>query len=162
MILYGVIIVLIIIALFYLRSVENALMKGFWKADIDFCENADLDMFILYIGESDYYNTNGYFLAKNKLGIILNNPVKLYFDGFNMPFISNKDYEISIDWLGFEHNSEALPSIINMCYYPYHNKIILYKDDTTYAILYKDSSMSCSVDQPKMPLSLLESDTSSR
>ena len=76
MILYGIIITLIIIAIFYLRSIENALMKGFWKADIDFCETADLDMFILYIGESDYYNTNGYLLAKNKAGIILNNPIK--------------------------------------------------------------------------------------
>jgi hypothetical protein len=125
------------------------MMRGFWKADMEFCKNADLEFFMMYLGSNVSYAGNtryGYMLAKNEDGIILNNPIKISFGtAFSLnPFMTfSKKYNASIDWQETEHNEDTFPSDVTVMYYPSHNKLVFYDKDTVYAILYKDAVLSC-------------------
>lgn len=143
-----IIFVMILIVLSY-RSVEDSLMKGFWRADSQFCEDAELTMFVLYLSDNVNYfgNTrNGYLVASNDQGIILNNPIKLNFSWTTnvLPGLSHcKNYDVSIDWLETPPDDpEAFPSELSAAYYPKYGKLILYKNDEVLASLWRDNQMS--------------------
>lgn len=148
----AVIIFILIVLTFHTRSLENSMMKGFWRADADFCQTAGLDIFLLYLGSNTGYGITharpGYFLAKNAEGLILNNAVDITFSGgMNLlPTASHcKKYTMNIDWNETDdnlHDEEAFPSEVTACYYPFHHKLVLYSGDTVHAILYKDSKLS--------------------
>jgi hypothetical protein len=144
-IIYSVIIVIIILVIYLSRSYERDLLKGFWKADADFCDKADLSYFILYIGNSSVFSGHSsYIVASNINGIILNNQVKMSFSGLSInPLINNKrKYNIDIDWLDDEIDDDVFPSCLSAEFYPKYGKLVLYKDDDIKAILYKDSQMT--------------------
>jgi hypothetical protein len=151
-ILYGVLIIVIIFFL-YSRYLESNILTGFWRADAEFCNNAELDMFILYFGSPNLLlNRNGYLFATNCNGIILNNPVNFKISGgFTLnPFIcKEKKYSVCIDWNDLTPEEEAFPSNFSMSYFPNNSKLVLYKDDTVLVVLWKDPQMSCiSCDSP--------------
>jgi hypothetical protein len=131
---------------------ENSMMKGFWRADPEFCQTAGLDIFLLYLGSNTSYGLShtrtGYFLAKIPDGLILNNSVNIRFTGGAniLPTASHcKKYGMHIDWQDTEdepHNEEAFPSELQANYYPFHQKLVLYSGDTVHAILYRDNKLS--------------------
>lgn len=145
----SIIIFMIVIMTFMSRASEDALLKGFWRADADFCDRAELEMFVLYLGDNIGYIRhcrNGYILAANQQGIILNNPIKIILSGnINiMPGIStSKNYNANIDWLESPlDDSETFPSEFQLTYYPRYGKLILYRGDEVLASLWKDCQMS--------------------
>jgi hypothetical protein len=145
----SIIIFMIVIMIFMSRSAEDKLLKGFWRADADFCDRAELEMFVLYLGDDIGYIKhcrNGYLLAANKGGFILNNPIKLTLSG-NVNILpgmaKTKNYNASIDWLESEpEDPNAFPSEFQAAYYPAYGKLVLYQDDEVLASLWKDSQMS--------------------
>ena len=148
----AVVILMLVILTFHNRSLENSMMKGFWKADPEFCQTAGLDIFLLYLGANTSYGLShtrsGYFLAKVPDGLILNNSVDITFTGGAniLPTASHcKEYGMNIDWQDTEddqHDESAFPSELRANYYPFHNKLVLYSGDTVHAILYRDSKLS--------------------
>jgi hypothetical protein len=136
--LIGVVVIFLLIILYYTsRSEENALLRGFWTADAEFCERAGLQMFVMYIGNSQYT----YLLAANESGIILNNPAKLCIRHFTLnPTVSHcKDMAASLEWIDDEpEDSMAFPKQFRMAFYPTSGKLVLYQKDTVLAILWKD------------------------
>ena len=145
----SIVIFVIVLLIFMARGSENTLLKGFWRADADFCNNAELEMFVLYISDNTGYinhTRNGYILAANKQGIILNNPITLSFSGgvhFSPMLVGKKNYTVTIDWNGSPpEDSDAFPSKLQLTYYPKHCKIVLHKDDLVLAALWKDCQMS--------------------
>lgn len=145
----GAIIVFFIIVIYYMnRSYENSSIKGFWIADADFCEDAELQMFVLYIGNSisAFKNKrNGYLLVANKDGFILNNKIELNLSR-SINLSNNAEYNLDIDWLdncpNEEDGDEVFPNRCEMIYYVAHGKIVLYKDNKILASLWKDHQMS--------------------
>jgi hypothetical protein len=149
-----VVVFTIAILTFHTRSIENTMMRGFWRADADFCHTAELEIFVMYLGGNVSYGGNtryGYILAKNADGFILNNSVKIDFTGgINvLPTLAHcKDYNMSIDWQDEDapedekHDEEAFPSELSAAYYPQHQKLVLYSGDSVHAILYKDTKLS--------------------
>ena len=151
------IIVLYILLVYYSRSLDKSLLCGFWKASLDYCESADLDLFILYISKkttmlgSILGGNYGYMLIKNSDGIILNCPLIIYFSSWNMwPYLTNKvNYNTTIEWVtekSDQPDENVFPSKLSAEFYPKYGKLVLYKNDTIQAILYKDchlSSMDC-------------------
>jgi hypothetical protein len=168
----GIIVIFTLVILtFQVRSLEGSMMRGFWKADPEFCSTAELEIFIMYLGHNVSYGGNtryGYMLAKNADGFILNNSVKIDFTGANniLPTVTHcKDYGMHIDWQDEDlpederHNESAFPSDLRAAYYPKHNKIVLYSGDSVHAILYKDTKLSAMTagdslvpDSTKIPL----------
>ncbi len=145
----AVIIFIFVLAYFIARAHENTLLSGFWKADADFCQRAELEMFLLYLGDNIgtlSHCRNGYLLAANEQGIILNNPIKITFAGAHTisPTMSFcKDYSATIDWLEFEpEDPDTFPSEFRAAYYPKYGKLLLYKNDEVIASLWKDCHMS--------------------
>jgi len=139
---------MLVLMSFLSRSLEDSSLKGFWRADPQFCEKAELEMFMLYLGDNTGYLRNiryGYLLAANDKGLILNNPIKITFSG-NMnvlPGMSRcKNYNACIDWLDESPGDDVFPSEFQATYYPKYGKIVFYQDSKVLAILWKDCQMS--------------------
>ena len=136
-------------------------MKGFWKGDADFNDQAGVELFLIYMGESSALSSSrpGYILIKNSDGIIINNAVEFKLSGgksINPGLSSCREYAVTIDWLG-EEDYSFFPSEQEMYYYPENGKIVFFADDQVHAILYKDNSISDIT--RKMPDSLLDQDS---
>jgi hypothetical protein len=143
-----VITIILITLVFHSRYVEASNMKGFWKADAEFCRSTELELFILYLGSCENVISQsrfGYLLAKNYDGIIINNPVKIYFKN-NMeilPYLTDcKKYKVKIDWQDIEHEEDTFPSELDLAYYPCNGKLVFYASDIVYTVLYKDHGLS--------------------
>ena len=145
----SIIIFMLVLMTFMSRAAEDSYLKGFWRADADFCDRAELEMFVLYLGDNVGYIRhcrNGYMLAANQQGIILNNPIKLTLSGnINiMPGIAKcKYYNASIDWMeSTPDDPNTFPSEFQATYYPKYGKLVLYQGDEVLASLWKDCQMS--------------------
>lgn len=144
----GVLIVLLIMVMVWIfRCDEDTCMKGFWKASHDFCDRAQLVLFLLRIGDAHLGGKRDcYLLAQTDNGIILNNAVTMTFSGnWNlMPGMADiKNYDVHIDWLGTPPDDpSAFPSQLCASYYPKHSKLILHSNDEVLAALYKDTETS--------------------
>lgn len=143
------VIFMLVLVTFMSRTSEDLLLKGFWRADADFCDRAELEMFVLYLGDNVGYVQhcrNGYLLAANQQGIILNNPIKLTLSGnINlMPGMAKcKNYNAYIDWMESPlDNPETFPSEFQATYYPKYGKLVLHHGDEVLASLWKDCQMS--------------------
>jgi hypothetical protein len=147
----GIIVVFIIILIIYSRYIEDKNLNGFWKADAEFCQNAELEFFMLYMGKNESYitnNRNGYMLAKNDKGIIINSSIKMNLSPHNKlsvlnPFIMNeKKYNVVIEWEDENHDEDIFPSELHLMYYPNHGKLVMYNNDTVLGCFYKDNYLS--------------------
>ena len=159
----------VIIALVYLiwsfRTNESQLLKGFWRADAQFCENAELSMFVLYLGDNTSWLGNiryAYLLASNPQGIILNHPVQLTFSGSYCiePYLSKcRNYNVAAEWLGEDVDEETFPSDFQAAYYPANGKLVLYSNGEVLAILWKDQQMSALGCSDLCPEKVLDDET---
>lgn len=145
----SIIIFMLVLMTFMSRATEDSYLKGFWRADADFCDRAELEMFVLYLGDNVGYVKhcrNGYILAANQQGIILNNPIKITLSGnINiMPGIAKrKNYNANIDWMeSAPDDPDTFPSEFQATYYPKYSKLVLYQGNEVLASLWKDCQMS--------------------
>jgi hypothetical protein len=144
-----VVVVILVLIIIIMRITEDNMLKGFWRATDNFCNEAELELFLVYIGDNNSYlghNRPSFFLAANSDGIILNNPVDLNF-GFSgniKPWFSGcKKYDACIDWHNEPPEDEnVFPTEFQIAYYPQNNKLVFYKNDEVLVILWKDSEMS--------------------
>lgn len=135
------VIVLVLILILIINKDRN-LMNGFWKADNSFCEESELELMIIYFGDSDLLNKRGgYIMIKNSEGFLINNPVEFNMSLLINPFADKIECDLNIDWLG-ESEYSFFPNIQKMIYYPKKGKIILKDKRQIYAVLYKDHIMS--------------------
>jgi hypothetical protein len=130
------------------RYTEHQLLRGFWCADADFCQRADLQKFILYIGDQQASGRVGYMLVVTSAGIIINNPIKINTTCYTLnPLVSHDiKYSVNIAWYEdadfktkAEHEEEAFPSKCSGSFQPFESRLTLYTDDTTHVILYRDN-----------------------
>lgn len=157
-----VIVVILLIIIIYnliVGSIDiSCLLKGFYQAPPIFCANAGVDSFLLYINGMDIDDQS--FNKFNKLFKQPNKPNKpnkkhtgyiLSTQGQNM--IINELIDFSVKWENkslknifldgyicgeWEMSKIAhIPSCLSIKFYPFLGKIILHKDKTTYAIVYR-------------------------
>ncbi len=136
--------IFVIILILLWTTPKVKLLKGFWLADADYCEQAGLQYYLLRIGEMSGINTyNAYILAANEKGIIMNNHLKLDF-GINLSQLASQKIEgcVEIDVLDDEYEEFFLPKKMDYTYYPYHGKLIWECEDHIMGIFYKNASMS--------------------
>lgn len=167
MILYlvgGVIVFVLLITIIMYRFTESYLLRGFWRADAEFCENAELSMFVLYLGDNNSYlyeSRPGYMLAANAEGIILNNPIVLSMStglNFTLGMAKCKIYHATIDWQDNEpEDPDTFPTEFEVAYYPANGKLVMYKDDEVLASLWKDCQMSALESDELLPEGLAAS-----
>lgn len=149
-------IIILIIFWIYLTYLERDLIKGFWRADADFCDQSELTAFVVYLGEPTGIFSNerfAYFLASNEEGIIINTAAKVRLSGMTILGLRTT-YNMNLEYQN-EHNEETLPSQLCLDWYPSIGKIVIYDAEMIYAVLYKDSITSSIIthtpDQVKEP-----------
>jgi len=143
------IIIVICIYLIYIwlkPSIYDQLLNGFYEADPDFCEEAGLDMFCLYLNND--VNILGarscYILASKDDEIIINEPTTAHITSqwtwswFSDP-TKPKYFNVKFD---FDIDSDIFPNEQCIRFYPDIGKLVLYTDDTITAVLYKNGAYS--------------------
>lgn len=130
----------IILVIWIFRGTEKHMMYGFWRANAEFCEKADLDLCVLYLGKNA-----GYIIMKVRGGeIILNSPFSYELSrGYCLrPWMSpRRDFKIKFNWCD-KQPCEFFPEHQNLIYWPADGKIILSDEKQVYAILYKDNALT--------------------
>jgi hypothetical protein len=145
----GIVIVIIILCSYQIYGmattrISNQLLTGFWEADKSFCNESGLSMFSIYMGDSDFRGARPcYVLAvQDDDTIILNEPTTITFSkswsGILSQNLNPVEYNISFS----DIKSEFFPPQQQMSYYVTTSKIILYKKDVVFAVLYKNPVLS--------------------
>jgi len=145
----NIIITIIIIIVIYLyiimmdRKTYDNFISGFWKADQNYCDNAEISNMILYI---DSIDNTGYLIINKDNDLIENSAFRLekkIISNYNnlLPFNNNIEYNVKFnskdnnEFLWDNGNYILKLSIIS-------GTIVIYKEDTIFSILYKDNSVS--------------------
>lgn len=138
-----IVIIIIIITIIYMNGQSyNNFMSGFWKAESEYCEGADIDNMVLYINNNT--NSGHLIISKDetiienssfdiKKNIIRNIANLIPFNQmmtYNIRFISKSD-----DFLWKDKEYGLSVSMIT-------GSMILYKDGVLYSKLYKDNDIS--------------------
>jgi hypothetical protein len=142
----------IIILLFYIytlhsdRNMYDKFTSGFWKADNSYCTEADIDDMVFYINcctntghliitkdneliENSSFNIKKEVINNSNNLIPFNNILGNQLLEYNIEFISDNDFL----WNDGKYSLKI--SIIN-------GSMIIYKDETLFAKLYKDNGIS--------------------
>ena len=151
--------------LFVARINEYAGLRGFWNAPADFCAEAGLTMFVMFIGDSvgiNVWRRRGYLLMRSGDGYLLNNPAEFTIrphltTAIAVPFATSakvsRKFALTIDWIGLveEEDVPEFPRELTLTYYPMNRKIILEAPDAdtgdakstaVFAAFYKDGQAS--------------------
>lgn len=148
MLIYGIIITIVIL-LFYIilicscAATSQKLFTGFWQGDPSFCDEAELELFICYIGKKQNNTYPIYVLAKNSDGFIINDQAELsltehYTSYNNISLDTLKQYKVAFDGIDYDY----FPTNQTLTYYPSKGKIVLSSDDEIHIVLYKSNIMS--------------------
>ena len=133
-------------------AINNNLLSGFWKADINFLEEAGLTSFVLYFAPPNWSGDRAcYILAEKSNELVINEPcsVKLSED-WNLSNLSmglNTKYYTA---LFSDLDTNEFPKKQNMIFNPNSGKIVLSKADTIYGVFFKDSYLPDTIYQDKM------------
>jgi len=136
------IIIIYIYILYQNRILYNKFLTGFWKADDEYCKNAEIDNMILYL---DYPKNNGYLIINKDENLIENTSfsfTKKILNNYNnlIPFNNTIEYCIKFNsddddftWNNGEFKLKV--SIID-------GALIILKDNIIFSILHKDNNIS--------------------
>jgi hypothetical protein len=153
----GFAVVLIIVLWFIVNArcasaMNDNLLSGFWKADADFLEDADLSSFVLYFASPDWRGSRAcYILAEKGTELVINEPcsVKLsetWAFGNWSTGLNTKSYTILFSDL----ETDDFPKKQNMVFNPNSGKIVLSKADTIYGVFFKDAYLTDMIYQDKI------------
>ncbi len=132
--------------IYYESHIIHNLLGGFWEADSSFCKESGLDMFCLYMdGNYNIFGTRGCYILATRDGEVIINTSSIATMTFNwfsaeniyLGFDGAKYLDIHFEELD-EDIVEVFPKYQKIRFYPICNKIVLYKDDTITAVLYKN------------------------
>lgn len=118
---WGIIIVVILIVVYL--GLSNHPGNGFWVAPQDFLDEAGLDSLILFLGKD-----GSYIFAMREDEVMMNDVVDVNFSWFGSSVRFNG---ISYDFFPSVQSTKITPG-----------KLVLYKGDTVYAVLYHNAELS--------------------
>lgn len=140
-----VVVIIFLVMRFYSQfrhNIQNSLLNGFWRGFDTFCQNAELSMMLLYVGEynstDDIYSCH--IIAINEHGFVLN-------DSFNMRLVPDNSYKLNnINTMLYKAQLEGVnyphfPAIQYVEFDP-RGTMRFFVGDTMYANMYRDCSMN--------------------
>jgi hypothetical protein len=142
----AILVLIYVVWLFTVRNSEADLLYGFWKADASFLESSGLTNMIFFIDKNRLHKTdrNGYLLATNDEGMILNNPVLFKLSRaitMNPAMCDVAVYVVDIDWLEYDA-PDHFASQQTLHYYPKLGKLVFSNAEEITAVLYRDNEMT--------------------
>lgn len=120
-------------------------LTGFWEADRDFCNESELKVLSIFIGDPDSSGKLPCYilLIQDDDEVLINERTNI---NLRPKWCSNNLYDRKAPWeyditlSKMESSAFALKQ--SMKHYATANKIIMYKKDTVYAVLYKNPVLS--------------------
>ena len=131
-IILAIVVVILVVIIYWNKSMCSGATRGFWIADPDFCQEAEIDSLIMKISKNDAYILgikDGEIFINENTGINMSNATSTMGDNFTA----------KISFLDIEN--EQFPKKATIKVYPYVGKLMLYdKDNNLYGVFYKDGS----------------------
>ena len=138
-------------------SMYANLLSGFWKADADFLDEAELNSFVLYFAPSNWKGIRAcYILAEKNGELVINEPCSVKVcEKWEMSNWSTSLKPKTYDLLFSDLETDDFPKKQNMVFNPNSGKIVISKADTIYGVFYKDSYLTDTICKDKI-LELVE------
>ncbi len=138
-----IIVLILVIAAYYFYSnyTKNtgspytSLLSGFWRAPKTFLIESDTELISMYL-ESNLQD--GWLIIKKEDGFILNDQIEVSLK--EVPSEGARVVKYEVYYGGIE--SDDFPNRQSILYYPDCSKLILYKGDRIFAVLYKDCELT--------------------
>ncbi len=141
---FTVIAILALVLYFYYNYCENALhqslLSGFWEANREFCDEAGLDVFCMFLSENYSYSNvrSCYVLAQKDGDFVINEPCDVQINPIRYRGL-NAASDFAIKFKGMSGASDVFPADQTMKFYPICGKFVLYNGDTITAAMYKNA-----------------------
>lgn len=135
-----VLVIILLVVSYYMGGymTEMNTLGGFWETNAEFNLESGLSAFTFYIGDKRNGEYSSYLLMMKDDTILINEPLVFTITGRYDMF---KDYREFI--LRFKKlESDILPSIMKMRFYPQNGKILLLDHDKIYAMFFKNPVLS--------------------
>lgn len=135
-----VLVIILLVVSYYMGvyMTEMNTLGGFWETNAEFNLESGLSAFTFYIGDKRNGEYSSYLLMMKDDTILINEPLVFTITGRYDMF---KDYREFI--LRFKKlESDILPSIMKMRFYPQNGKILLLDHDKIYAMFFKNPVLS--------------------
>lgn len=133
-------------------AMYNNLLSGFWKADSDFLNEAELSSFVIYFAPPNWKGDRAcYILAEKNDELVINEPCSVKLSesweiGNWSTELNTKAYTVTFGDL----ETNDFPKKQNMIFNPNSGKIVLSKADTIYGVFFKDSYLTDTVYRDKI------------
>lgn len=128
----GIVVIMLVFAIIWHMHACRKMLNGFWIADANYCEEAEIDSLMLQISGKDAYIIG---IKDNQL--FLNESTKISI--CNTPTFLSECYVLSINFGNIDN--EQFPNKAKAKIYPYIGKMYLYDSDKTlYGLFYKDGN----------------------
>lgn len=145
---FGAVIVLMVsLVLSYTFGKTRAdmeLLPGFWEANSEFNREAGLQLFSFYIGDKNDGVYPAYLLMVedgDDQNMLINEPTQFIINEPFTNFIATDDCREML--LKFDKlETDLIPYMLKMRYYPRTTKMVLYDHSKIYAVLFKNSVLS--------------------
>ena len=145
---YIILVVLSIILIFITYQIgrtsgDMSMLQGFWESNSEFNKEAGLDTFTFYIGDKCSNNYPSYLLmieSGAEQTILINEPTTFTINDSFMNFSYDDCREFKIKFNNLE--TQLLPSVLTMKFYPHTCKIVLYNHKKIYAVFFKNLVLS--------------------
>jgi hypothetical protein len=151
-------VVILIIVLWFMvnsrcvSSMNDNLLSGFWKADVDFLDDSELSSFVLYFAPPNWSGNRAcYILAEKDGELVINEPCSVKLSetwelGNLYSRLNTKSYSVSFSDL----ETNDFPKKQNMVFNPNSGKIVLSKADVIYGVFFKDSYLTDTIYNDEM------------
>ena len=145
---YIILVVLSILLIFITYQIgrnsgDMRMLQGFWESNLEFNKEAGLDTFTFYIGDKCSNNYPSYLLmieSGAEQTILINEPTTFTLNDSFMNFSYDDYREFKIKFNNLE--TQLLPSVLTMKFYPHTCKIVLYNNKKIYAVFFKNLVLS--------------------
>ena len=145
---YIILVILSIILIFIAYQIgrtrcEMSMLQGFWESNPEFNKEAGLDTFTFYIGDKCSNKYPSYLLMVESCAeqtILINEPTTFTLNESFINFSYDDYREFKIKFNNLE--TQLLPSLLTMKFYPHTCKIVLYNHKKIYAVFFKNLVLS--------------------
>ena len=124
------------------RQCQVSMLRGFWEASSEFCDESGLQLFSVYIGKSRNNVYPCYFLMVDSEDTILINEPSCFTLKEPLSNLTTtgdcREFYATFDNL----ETDLLPNVMKLKYYPQTSKIIFSDESKIYAALFKNPVLS--------------------
>lgn len=124
------------------RQCQLTMIRGFWEANSEFCQESGLQMFSMYIGKANNNVYPCYFLMVDTEDTILINEASCFTLKEPLSNLTTTG-DCREFYVKFENlETDLLPDVMKLKYYPQTSKLIFSDDSKIYAALFKNPVLS--------------------